>query len=101
MTSWNNNEALSFSADAPLFKLTFKATSKLELSDVIAISNQHISAEAYNAELKFLTVDLRFEKIANEAVSNNGYVLPNAWHAHHRSYVCGLLPTIYSYLYGT
>ena len=68
-TSWTNQEAHSLLRDASVFEVTFTAKSDVLLSEALSINSRYTRAEAYNADLDLMDVNLRFdnaESIANE-----------------------------------
>ncbi|MBK9729081.1 MAG: HYR domain-containing protein [Saprospiraceae bacterium] len=57
-TSWNSNKGMSFKSDEVLFTLSFRALKDANVSDLIAITSDLTTAEAYNASLDIKGVDL-------------------------------------------
>ncbi|MFT7450028.1 MAG: hypothetical protein ACI9VN_000740, partial [Patescibacteria group bacterium] len=61
-TSWTNQVAQSLARNAEVFTVTFTAKADVLLSDVISISSRYTKAEAYNADLDLMDVQLRFKE---------------------------------------
>ncbi|MFT6019864.1 MAG: hypothetical protein ACI9CQ_002667, partial [Saprospiraceae bacterium] len=66
-TSWTNQEATSLRRDANVFDLTFTAKADVMLSEVLSINSRYTNAEAYNADLELMNVDLRFDNLQSVA----------------------------------
>ncbi len=66
-TSWNANHA----PEELFFELTFRATNDIDLKEVLKITSEYTTAEAFNAEGELKDVELRFngEAIAQDAFS--------------------------------
>ncbi len=60
-TSWNSNEGVRVAADEAIFTITFKAKASTQLSEALDVSSIYTTAEAYNAKLDLMEVDLRFD----------------------------------------
>ncbi len=69
-TSWNNQNAVSVVDGSTVFSVTFTAKVNGELSEMLQISPNYTSAEAYNKDLDLMGVDLRFDtdKVTGAAV---------------------------------
>ncbi|MDQ3141359.1 MAG: cohesin domain-containing protein [Bacteroidota bacterium] len=58
--SWNNNDAIVINENENVFTLKFKALSKGQISNYVHINSAITSAEAYNANLEEMDVQLSF-----------------------------------------
>ncbi|MBP7184459.1 MAG: T9SS type A sorting domain-containing protein [Saprospiraceae bacterium] len=59
-TSWNANETTQIKGGQQLFALTFVAKANGKLSDFLAVNSDITKAEAYNASLETMNVNLEF-----------------------------------------
>jgi len=60
-TSWTGQEAQSLLRDAAVFTVTLTAKADVKLSEVLSVNSRYTAAEAYNADLELMNVELRFE----------------------------------------
>ena len=63
-TSWNGAKAANLSSDDVVFSITLTANANVKLSDVLSISSEYTTAEAYNAA-GVLNVALNFNTQAS------------------------------------
>ena len=61
-TSWTNQTAQSLSKDAAVFYVSFTANADVLLSEAIAVSSRYTRAEAYDANLDLMDVQIRFNE---------------------------------------
>ncbi|MEO1516707.1 MAG: T9SS type A sorting domain-containing protein [Bacteroidota bacterium] len=73
--SWSQETAVSPSADEVLFHLTVKARRSAWLSELLQISSDYTMAEAYDANLDLLNLDLGFDKPSNPRTLPGEYQL--------------------------
>jgi hypothetical protein len=59
--SWSQNDGAAKHLDGEIFGLTFIAKADGRLSDVLRLNSRFTKAEAYNASLELMNVDLQFE----------------------------------------
>ncbi|MFK7806169.1 MAG: cohesin domain-containing protein, partial [Saprospiraceae bacterium] len=60
-TSWTANEAQTLVRDAAVFTVSFTANADVKVSEVLSFNSRYTTAEAYNADLELMDVELRFE----------------------------------------
>ncbi|MFK7810479.1 MAG: cohesin domain-containing protein [Saprospiraceae bacterium] len=68
-TSWTSQEAQNLTRDANVFYVSFTAKADGMLSEVLSVNSRYTAAEAYDANLDLMNVELRFgdvESIASE-----------------------------------
>ncbi len=59
--SWNNTESIELNEDEALFELVFEAKADGQLSDELFISSALTNAEAYDADLNIMNMNLKFK----------------------------------------
>ena len=60
-TSWTSQTVESVRTSDGVFYITFEAKADVQLSEVINISSQYTQAEAYDGNMKYMNVGLRFD----------------------------------------
>jgi hypothetical protein len=72
--SWNTNKAVQLNKDAKLFTLKFKALSTGQLSNSLHINSAITTAEAYDANLDEMNIQLAY-RTNNGVITNDNVVL--------------------------
>ncbi len=72
-TSWANSSTVELDDDAVVFSVTLRAKRDVLLSEVLSVSSDYTAAEAYNAELDLMNVELEFNTTG--AVSADEFAL--------------------------
>ncbi|MFK7806520.1 MAG: T9SS type A sorting domain-containing protein, partial [Saprospiraceae bacterium] len=68
----------SLMRDAAVFTVTFTANADVKLSEVLNFNSRYTAAEAYNADLELMNVELRFNEALTVAEGYNLYQnMPN------------------------
>ena len=64
-TSWNSSEAISLDNEEVAFSVTFRAKKDVLLSNILSVSSDYTTAQAYNEDLEVMNVDIAFNSGAS------------------------------------